>query len=274
MLRFRTALLMLLAVVSCVRMPAQMAQVSAQPFHNAQELVSAMLERENSGHRDHYAFTSNERSERTGGHLWTERVVEITSGRVRLLTAEDGKPLSPERAAAEHAKLAAIVADPTAFAKDAADLKKEEEKDREMLSLLPKAFLLENVKREGDSWHVDFRPNPDYSPSGLQEKVLHGMSGWIAIDATDLRMTHIEARLADDVSLGFGILATIKAGSHFNSDRQKIGGHWRTVHVVTDIRGKAALFKTVAKNSDVTRSDFSYLETDLSVQHAAELLEK
>jgi hypothetical protein len=80
--------------------------------------------------------------------------------------------------------------------------------------------------------------------------------------------------LSKDVSIGFGLLATIRAGSNFMSDRKDMGGHWRTVHVVTDIRGKAALFKTVAKNSEVRRSEFVYLDSGITVEQAVALLLK
>ena len=66
----------------------------------------------------------------------------------------------------------------------------------------------------------------------------------------------------------------IHAGSHFSSDRMDVDGHWRTVHVVTDIRGKAALFKTVARDSEVTRSDFHYLEPGMTIAQAVALLEQ
>ena len=60
-------------------------------------------------------YTSNERSERTGGHLWTERVAETSAGKVRLLLAEDGKPLSAERQKGERARMADIAAHPEEF---------------------------------------------------------------------------------------------------------------------------------------------------------------
>jgi len=120
---------------------------------------------------------------------------------------------------------------------------------------------------------MDFHPNPAYSPSGLQERVLYGMSGWVAIDASQQRLLHVEGKLPADVSIGFGLLATIKAGSCFGSDRHDEDGHWRTVHVVTDIRGRAALFKSVAKNSDITRSEFRYLDAGTTIAQAVALLE-
>jgi len=75
------------------------------------------------------------------------------------------------------------------------------------------------------------------------------------------------------VSIGFGLLATVKAGSCFGSDRANYEGHWRTVHVVTDVRGKAVLFKTVSKNSEVTRSEFVYLKPGITIAQAVGLVE-
>ena len=68
-------------------------------------------------HRTHYMYLSKERSDRTGGHLWTEKVVETTDGKLRMLVAEDDVPLSDDRMAAEKARLAEIAAKPGEFQK-------------------------------------------------------------------------------------------------------------------------------------------------------------
>jgi hypothetical protein len=99
------------------------------------------------------------------------------------------------------------------------------------------------------------------------------MSGTVAIDAAQERLMQIDGRLAKDVSIGFGLLATVKAGSRFSSARADEDGHWRTVHVVTDIQGKAALFKSVSRNADITRSEFKYLQPGISVADAVALVE-
>ena len=80
-------------------------------------VVKAMIAHEDdtAADRDQYEFLSEERSDRTGGHVWTERVVETSFGRVRFLLAVDGKPLSADQEGAERGRLAAIVADPDAF---------------------------------------------------------------------------------------------------------------------------------------------------------------
>jgi hypothetical protein len=250
-------------------------QSHAQNAQSPLQLVTQMVAHEDdeAAHRDRYEFLSNERSERTGGHLWTERVVETASGRLRMLIAEDGKPLSAERQQAERERLAAIVADPDAFILREQTQKSDEVHARQMLDLLPHAFLFDNVRLDKGVWRMDFHPNPNYSPSGIEQHVLCGMSGWVAIDEKQQRLIHIEGHLPQDVSIGFGLLATIHAGSHFGSDRMDADGHWRTVRVITDIRGKAALFKSVSKNSEVTRSEFKYLEPGITIAQAVALLE-
>src|ERR1700733_8661004 len=77
-------------------------------------------------HKDHYAYISKERSDRTGGHLWTEKVVETNAGKIRFLLAEDGQPLSPDRVGQERGRLAAIVADPDGFARKSQATKDDE----------------------------------------------------------------------------------------------------------------------------------------------------
>lgn len=80
---------------------------------DARQIVATTLSNEDFAlqHPNRYAYISEERSDRTGGHLWREKVVETGAGKVRMLLEEDGKPLSPEREAAERGRLAQIVSD-------------------------------------------------------------------------------------------------------------------------------------------------------------------
>lgn len=250
------------------------ADAQTEAPHAPADLLKPVIANENaaSAHRDCYEYLSSERSERTGGHTWTERVVENDQARVRLLLAVDGKPLSPEQAQQERARLTAIAAHPEEFLKKEQAQRNDEVHAKHMLELLPTDFLFDNVRLEDGVWRMDFHPNPAVSPSAMEDQVLHGMSGTLAIDAKQYRLIHIDGHLAQPVSLGFGMLATIRAGSKFSSDRKQVEGHWRTVHVVTDIQGKAALFKSIAKNTDTSRSEFHYFDHNLTVSEAVDVL--
>jgi hypothetical protein len=244
---------------------------------SAKQDVAAMLANEDlaAQHKDHYAYMSKERSDRTGGRLWTEKVVETNAGKVRMLLAEDGQPLSPERESAERGRLAQIVADPDGFQKKSQAMKDDEAHARQMLALLPKAFLFGDVRPQGGDLAIDFKPNPDYEPQSMEERVLHGMSGTMLIDPKAMRLRHIEARLPQDVSIGFGLLATIHAGSNFATTRDPLGQlDWKTTMLDTDINGKAIFFKSIAKNEHAEHSNFVRVPDDMTVAQAVAMAEQ
>jgi hypothetical protein len=244
---------------------------------SAKQLVSAVVANETNAaqHKDHYAYISKERSERTGEHLWTEKVVELNAGKMRMLLAEDGQPLSAERIAAERGRLAEIVADPASFQKKAQTLKDDEAHAREMLMLLPNAFLFSDPRDEGGYLRIDFKPNPEYQTRSMEERVLHGMSGTMLIEPKAMRLHQIEGRLPQDVSIGFGLLATIKAGSSFATTRDALGQpDWKTTVIDADINGKAIFFKAIAKKQHAEHSEFVRVSNDLTVAQAVAMVEQ
>jgi hypothetical protein len=241
------------------------------------KIVGTMLANETaaSQHKDRYAYLSQERSDRTGGHLWLEKVVESNVGKVRMLREEDGQPLSADRMAAERARLAAIVADPAAFQKKAQTIKDDEAHARQLLTLLPQAFLFGDVRDEGGYQRIDFKGNPDYTPQSMEERVLHAMTGTMLVDAKSMRLHRIEGRLPQDVSIGFGLLATIRAGSTFSTTRDSFGQpDWKTTLLDTDINGKAIFFKSIAKKEHAEHSDFVRVPNDLNVAQAVAIAEE
>jgi hypothetical protein len=251
-------------------------RASAQgPVPAAKDVVKAMVANDlYAAKHDHlYSYVAVTRAARTGGHWWTEHVVETPVGRVRFLMKVDDKPLTPEEVAQERGRLAVTIADPNAFEASEKAEKDDENRARAMLELLPTAFLLENMRAQGEDWRIDFRPDPNYSPSGVEDKVLCAMSGYMLITRQGLRLHHIEGSLANNVNIGFGLLATIHAGSRFETTKAPFFGEWRTVHVLSDIRGRAVLFERIAKNQEVTRSEFHQLEQPLSVAQAVALAE-
>ena len=221
-----------------------------------------------------FLYVSEERSERTGGHLWAERVAETRAGKIRMLIAEDGQALSGERAASERARLQTIVDDPASFEKSAAALKNDEKHAREMLSLLPKAFVLEGMREEEGFRRIDFRPDPAYAPQSLEERVIHGMAGSMLVDEKVMRLHRIEGRLPADVSIGYGLLATIRAGSNFSTTRSRVDGdEWKTLSLDTDINGRIIFLKAIGKKQHAIHRDFKPLPDTVSVRQAvAELL--
>src|SRR5260370_26439170 len=82
----------LLGLLAAGAVCAQSADV-ARGSDAARRIVDTMLAHEGdpAEHRNKYMYLSEERSERTGGHLWTERVVETAAGEVGGVPAAEGK---------------------------------------------------------------------------------------------------------------------------------------------------------------------------------------
>jgi len=244
---------------------------------NAQQMLDTVIAHENeaAAHRGHYTYRSEERSDRTNGHLWVEHVAETNWGKVRYLVSEDGEPLSGDRLAAENARVADEAAHPDTFKLKEAARADDEQHAKQMLALLPKAFLFDPPQQQGADFRIAFRPNPDYRPQSMEERVLHGMSGTVSIDQKTIRLHEIEGKMAQDVSIGFGLLATIRAGSSFTSKRaHEEGLDWKTQALHTDIRGKALFLKTIARQQESTHSEFKRVADDITVADAVALLKR
>jgi hypothetical protein len=264
----------LLGLLAVGAVQAQSADV-ARGSDAARLIVDTMLTHEGdpAEHRLKYMYLSEERSERTGGHLWTERVVETEKGKVRLLLAEDGKPLSAERQAAEKAKLADIVAHPDAFQRREQVMKNDEQHAEQMLALLHKAFLFDDPRTEGNDLRIGFRPDPAYQPKTMEEKVLHAMSGVVLVDERTNQLHRIEGKIPADVNLGYGLLGTIHAGSSFNTEHEmEQGGEWKEALANTAIEGKAMLFKEIGRNEHVVHREFKRMSDSVDVAEAVALL--
>ena len=264
----------LLGLLAVCAVRAQSADV-ARSSDVARQVVDTMLTHEGdpAEHRFKYMYLSEERSERTGGHLWTERVVETERGKVRLLLAEDGKPLSAERQAAERAKLADIARHPDAFQKREQAMTNDEEHAEQMLALLHKAFLFDEPRTEGSDLKIGFRPDPAYQPKTMEEKVLHSMFGVVLVDERTKQLHRIEGKIPADVNLGYGLLGTIHAGSSFSTEHEmEQGGEWKDALVNTAIEGKAMLFKEIGRNEHVVHSEFKRMSDSINVADAVALL--
>jgi hypothetical protein len=249
----------------------------AQGSNDARNIVNTMLAHEGDAaeHRFKYMYVSEERSDRTGGHLWKEMVAETSKGKVRLLLAEDGKSLNPERMAEEKAKLMEIAAHPDAFQRREQAMTNDEEHAEQMLALLHKAFLFDAPRLEGEDLKIVYRPDPAYQPKTMEEKVLHAMSGWVLVDEKTMQLHRIEGRVPADVSLGYGLLGKVHAGSSFETTHEmEPGGEWKDAMVNTAIEGKAMLFKEIGRNEQMVHSDFKLLPDDISVAEAVALLVK
>jgi hypothetical protein len=238
------------------------------------QVVTAMVQNEKQArqHRTFFRYTSVERSARTGGHLWKENVVETPAGLLRRLVAEDGKPLAPDRAAQEDRRIAALIADPDALRDADADRRADEARMGRILDILPTVFLFTADGMQGDCLRIAFRPNPAFTPSNYDERIVHGLAGTILIRMPAERLCGIEGHLLDRVSFGFGILGHIEKDSRFRVIRAPVtAADWKNSKIEVHVDGKILLLKSISRDTDAAHSGAEPLPPNLSLAQAAAL---
>ena len=162
---------------------------------------------------------------------------------------------------------------PESFQKREQAMKNDEQHAEQMLALLHNAFLFDEPHPEGSDLRIGFRPDPAYQPKTMEEKVLHSMSGAVLVDERTKQLHRIEGKVPTDVSLGYGLLGTIHAGSSFSTEHEmEQGGEWKDALVNTAIEGKAMLFKEIGRNEHVVHSEFKRMSDNISVADAVALL--
>jgi hypothetical protein len=261
----------LLAVVTClVSSGSLVARSEETPDKVIQAVVSH--EREAEMRRDYFSYISEEESQRTKGHHWMEKVVESADGKIRRLIAEDGKPLGMERSSKEMDRLKMLAQHSKIVAKEEQASKEDDDRLQRLLALLPRAFLFEDGGLEGRFRRIIFHPNPNFSPSSFEERVVHAMSGSILVWPQELRLHAVDARLTEDVTWGFGLLARLSSGGHVSMAREEQKpGEWKTTFLQTAFDGKVIFLKTINLRQNTIHRNFKPIPK-LSVPQAVALV--
>lgn len=246
---------------------------SAQP-PSPVEMVTAMVKNEKHARQDrtYFRYTSFERSARTGGHLWKEKVAETPDGMLRRLIAEDGKPLTGHRALEENERIARLAADPSDLLAINADRRADEVRLGKLLDILPDALLFSADGADGDCTRIAFRPNPAFTPSTYDERVVHGLAGIILIHEPDDRLCGIRGHLVDRVTFGYGILGHIDKDSHFAVTRMPVTAtDWKSTRIDVHVDGRILLLKSISRDEEAVHSGHEPLPANLSLAEAAAL---
>jgi hypothetical protein len=245
----------------------------AQPLSPVQ-IVTAMVNNERQARQDrtYFRYTSFERSDRTGGHLWKEKIAETPEGMLRRLIAEDGKPLTGDRAAEENERIAKLVADPSDLRAANAERRADEIRLGKLLDIMPKAFLFSADGIDGECTRIAFRPNPAFNPSTYDERIVHGLAGVILIHEPDDRLCGIHGHLIDRVSFGYGFLGHLDKDSHFAVTRVPVTPtNWKSTRIDVHLDGRILLLKSISRDEEAVHSGHEPLPSRLSLAQAAAL---
>ncbi len=220
-----------------------------------------------------YTYNVDEVSDRTGGHRWSEKVVETTDGPLHRLLAIDGRPLNPAETIAETERIQGIVRDPAEFRRLGNAHKGDEARSEELLQLLPKAFLMTPAGEVNGCTQLAFRANPAFQPSTYEEKLAVAMTGTVSFKEPLRRLCVLQATIIRPVEFGFGLLGKIQQGGHFRLERNPVDAiHWKSDSISVHMQGRILLMKSLTREQEVRRTQIRLLPQRMSVAQAAQLI--
>ncbi|HLI77641.1 MAG TPA: hypothetical protein VKV02_11890 [Acidobacteriaceae bacterium] len=236
------------------------------------QLVSTMAANEVAARNQdtQYSYLADEVSTRTGGHRWTEKVVETSLGPLHRLMAIDGRPLDAAEAKAESDRIEAIVRDPGEFQRLGNLHKDDEARSQQLLQLLPRAFLITPDGEENGCVRLAFHPNPSFVPSSYEERVAAAMAGTVSIREPEGRLCLLQARIIRPVTFGFGLLGRIESGGSFSLQRAPVDSvHWKSERISVHFAGRLLLMKSLTREQEVVRTQVRLLPQPVTLQQAA-----
>lgn len=238
----------------------------------AKELISDACYNEIQQHKQNMLWT-NQIERRENGHVYLEREIETHSGSVHRLFLVDGHEPSPSERKSDDDRLRVLMNSPRAQETMRKSQEADKKKTEELLSVIPQAFLFEDLGKQGNVQKLGFHPNPAYRPRSFEETAMHALSGYILIDLQEKRLVELSAVFTQQVDFGLGLLGSLKKGGSVDVKRTKVQpGIWKTSLTRIDVSGHIVLIKAINKKQDETQSHFTSVSSDISVDQAIKAL--
>ena len=197
-------------------------------------------------------------------------VAETGQGDVKRVLEENGRRLSESE---QHTRMDGFVQNEAAQAKQQKSRQRDDEQARQMLSMLPQAFVWTEVNDQNGRTILHFAPNPHFHPPSYQARVFAAMQGEMTVDDAQHRIASIKGRMIHDVKFGYELFGELRAGGTFDVERRELKpGIWQITETHVHIEGRALIFKSISDEEDDVKSQFKQIAPDLQLANAEKTL--
>jgi len=204
-----------------------------------------------------------------------QQIVQTNQGSIARTLLIDGKPPADDLRKAEEEKIQKLIGDLDEQKRRQKREKEDENRAQIMVRALPNAFFYQEIRRDGDTLKLRFRPDPSYEPQSREESIYTGMAGELWLNIPQERLRKIDAHLFHDVDFGWGILGRLYKGGSFMVEQEQVdASHWDTTDLKLDLRGKALLVKSLVYDEQEFENDFHRLPDHISLAEGADILKK
>jgi hypothetical protein len=193
----------------------------------------------------------------SGGQVKSRTVKEydvfyIGEDQVLHLLAKDGKPLDADEKKQEDDRFNKRFDDlkkkQAEFSGDPKKQAKKEEEDEAEISDFLRAEVFTNPRRDHfrgqEVIAFDFNGNPEYKPKNRIDGIIQKLSGVMWVDEQAREIVRLEARFAEAVKVGGGLLASLEKGSNFVFEQEKINDEvWLPSYAEVHFAGRIFVVK-------------------------------
>jgi hypothetical protein len=191
---------------------------------------------------------------------------------LQRLIAVNGKPLSEQERKVEDERIGDLLNNSGRLKKEEREQQEDAKQARNLLELIPNAFLFQKEAEEGDLLRLHFTPNPKFHPLGHEGNVFHHMEGTLTLNVKQKRLAEMNGRLTSEVKFGGGLLGHLDKGGTFMVKEQEMGpGCWEMIMLDVKMDGKALFFKTIGVRQREVDTRFQRLPPSTTVQQAADM---
>ena len=141
-------------------------------------------------------------------------VVETENGAITRHIEVNGQACFGGDAGGQTTEIQKFIHDPAMQQKQRQNGAHDDKSATELLNLMPQAFVWKVESQTPESITLSYRPNPNFDPPDMEARVMGAMTGTMTVTRPGHRIRTFKGRLENDVTIGFGFLARIKAGSN------------------------------------------------------------
>jgi hypothetical protein len=265
---------LLISAFLLAALPVTTAQAQDSSGHYTQKQIENMVSTAvhiqiKAMENDHSVFLYRDHDVQPGKDKYTIVVQTVSHGSIHRVTRLNGKaiPLSQQKSQVEH-----FVHSPQLQQKQHQNDQHDAKQVKQLLRMIPKAFLWSVQKESQQDITLAYKPNPSFHPPNKEDRVFAAMAGQMVLDRKDHRIVSFQGKIIHNVDFFFGLLGRMDKGGTFSVHRRQLQPHvWETVSTHTDIHGHILLFKTINQNEDEHDTAFKSVPANLTLQQAANL---
>ncbi|MCL5263481.1 MAG: hypothetical protein M1568_04360 [Acidobacteria bacterium] len=252
---------------------AAFAQNSNQGFTQQQvtDMVWTAVKTEiAAANNDHSVFIFHDHDIQPQKNKYTIVIQTTSHGSLNRITQLNGQAVPIQQ---QSAKIDNFVNSPALQQKQRQSSRNDAQQTEQLLKMIPDAFLWSVTNVTPREVTLSYKPNPDFNPPTMEDRVFAAMAGEMVLDREQNRIVVFKGRLIHNVNFFWGLLGHMNQGGTFCVVRKELEPYvWEIVETRVHINGHILFFKTISQNEDDYDTDFRPAPPNISLEDAAKIV--